>query len=56
LIQPKGVLVVAEARHLCMAMRGVESQHSSTTTRALRGVFATDPQARQETLAMLKDR
>ena len=56
LIQPKGVLVVAEAKHLCMAMRGVETQHSATTTRALRGVYATDAQARQEALAMLRDR
>jgi GTP cyclohydrolase I len=56
LIQPKGVLVVAQAKHLCMAMRGVESQHSSTTTRALRGVYRTDAQARQEALSMLKDR
>ena len=36
-LQPKGVVVVAEARHLCMAMRGVQKQHSSTTTRATRG-------------------
>jgi GTP cyclohydrolase I len=31
------VLVVAEAQHLCMAMRGVQKQHASTTTRAVRG-------------------
>ena len=54
LIQPKGVLVVAQAKHLCMAMRGIESQHASTTTRALRGVLASDTEARQEVLAMLK--
>ena len=36
-LEPKGVVVVAEARHLCMAMRGVQKQHSSTTTRATRG-------------------
>ena len=36
-LQPKGVVVVAEARHLCMAMRGVQKQHSSTVTRATRG-------------------
>jgi GTP cyclohydrolase IA len=36
-LEPKGVVVVAEARHLCMAMRGVQKQHSATTTRALRG-------------------
>jgi GTP cyclohydrolase I len=38
-LEPKGVLVIAEARHLCMAMRGVQKQHSSTTTRALRGDY-----------------
>jgi GTP cyclohydrolase I len=54
LVEPKGVLVVAEARHLCMAMRGVEKQHSQTATRALRGVFAYDPAARQEALAMTR--
>ena len=38
-LEPRGVLVVAEARHLCMAMRGVQKQHSSTTTRATRGAY-----------------
>jgi GTP cyclohydrolase I len=33
------VVVIAEAQHLCMAMRGVQKQHSSTTTRALRGAY-----------------
>lgn len=54
LLEPRGVLVVAEARHLCMAMRGVEKQHSSTATRALRGLYAHDALARQEALALLK--
>ena len=56
LLEPKGVLVMAEARHLCMAMRGVEKQHSATATRALRGVYAHDAQARQEILSMIKER
>jgi GTP cyclohydrolase IA len=38
-LEPKGVVVIAEARHLCMAMRGVQKQHSSTTTQARRGSF-----------------
>ena len=46
-LEPKGVVVVAEARHLCMAMRGVQKQHASTTTRALRGSF-------QQLLPMIK--
>jgi GTP cyclohydrolase IA len=56
LLQPRGVLVLAEARHLCMAMRGVEKQHSATATRALRGVYAHDAAARQEVLSMIKER
>ena len=56
LLQPKGVLVLAEARHLCMAMRGVEKQHSATATRALRGIYAHDALARQEVLSMIRDR
>jgi len=56
LLAPKGVVVVAEASHMCMAMRGVEKQHSQTATRALRGVFAYDPAARQEVLSMIKER
>ena len=55
-LAPKGVIVIAEARHLCMAMRGVQTQHSETATRALRGVFAGDGEARREALAMLKGR
>jgi GTP cyclohydrolase I len=56
LLEPKGVVVVAEARHLCMAMRGVEKQHSATLTRALRGMYMHDARARQEILAMIKER
>src|ERR1051326_141598 len=56
LLEPRGVLVLAEARHLCMAMRGVEKQHSATATRALRGVYAHDAMARQEVLAMVRER
>ena len=55
LLEPKGVIVLAEARHLCMAMRGVEKQHSATATRALRGVYAHDAMARQEVLSMIKE-
>jgi GTP cyclohydrolase I len=56
LLEPKGVMVLAEARHLCMAMRGVEKQHSATATRALRGVYAHDAMARQEVLSIMKDK
>ena len=39
-LKPRGVVVVAEARHLCMAMRGVQKQHSATTTHTVRGDYA----------------
>ena len=55
LLQPKGVIVIAEARHLCMAMRGVEKQLSVTATRTLRGCYAHDAAARQEVLSMIKN-
>jgi len=38
-IQPQGVGVIVEARHLCMMMRGIEKQHSSTVTSAMLGCF-----------------
>ena len=38
-INPKGVAVVTQARHMCMEMRGVEKVHSSTLSSALRGEF-----------------
>jgi GTP cyclohydrolase I len=39
-LEPRGVRVIVEAQHLCMAMRGVQKQMSSTTTRAVRGAFS----------------
>jgi len=56
LLAPRGVLVLVEARHLCMAMRGVQKQHSETATRALRGAFAHDAAARHEVLSLIKER
>jgi GTP cyclohydrolase I len=51
-LQPRGVGVVIEATHLCMMMRGVEKQNSSTITSALRGVFRDDPRTREEFLRL----
>src|SRR5262249_50281524 len=56
LLDPQGVVVLAEARHLCMAMRGVQKQHSTTVTRALRGLYAHDATARHEILSMIRER
>lgn len=54
-LAPRGVLVVAEAQHMCMAMRGVQKQHAATATRAMRGLFTRDRHARQEVLSMLQN-
>jgi GTP cyclohydrolase I len=51
-LQPRGVGVVVEAAHLCMMMRGVEKQNSSTITSALRGVFRDDARTREEFLRL----
>jgi len=53
-MEPRGVAVIIEAAHLCMQMRGVEKQHSQTTTSAMRGVFLTEEKTRSEFLNLLK--
>jgi GTP cyclohydrolase I len=52
-LRPRGVGVLIEARHLCMMMRGVEKQNSTTLTTALRGVFATSAATRSEFLRLV---
>ena len=53
-INPQGVAVILEAQHLCMMMRGVEKQHSSTVTSAMLGVFKTQLQTRNEFLSLVR--
>ena len=53
-IHPQGVAVILEAQHLCMMMRGVEKQHSSTITSAMLGVFKTQLQTRNEFLSLVR--
>ena len=53
-INPLGVAVVIEAKHLCMMMRGVEKQNSVMTTSHLLGTFKEDARTRSEFLSLLK--
>lgn len=52
-LHPLGVMVVVEAQHLCMQMRGVEKQGATTVTTDMTGVFLTDKDKRQEVLGSL---
>jgi GTP cyclohydrolase IA len=52
-LHPRGTLVVLEAEHLCMAMRGVKKPGTSTVTSAVRGLFRTDVAARSEAMAFI---
>lgn len=53
-IAPQGVAVILEAQHLCMMMRGVEKQQSTTVTSAMLGVFKTQLQTRNEFLSLVR--
>lgn len=52
-LQPKGVGVVSEARHMCMMMRGVEKQNSVATASAMHGLFKEDARTRSEFLNLI---
>lgn len=53
-LDPQGVAVITEARHFCMMMRGVEKQHSSTTSSAMLGEFRRRKETRDEFLSHVR--
>jgi GTP cyclohydrolase I len=55
-LQPKGVMVVIEAEHLCMAMRGIKKAGSTTVTSAVRGLFRNNVATREEAMRFIHGR
>lgn len=53
-LEPYGVMVVVEAEHMCMTMRGVKKPGSKTITSAVRGIFESNNAARSEVLSLIK--
>ncbi|GMO67830.1 MAG: GTP cyclohydrolase I FolE [Endomicrobiia bacterium] len=53
-VKPHGVMVVVEAEHLCMTMRGVKKPGSKVVTSAMRGIFLKDLRTRSEAMSLLK--
>ena len=53
ILEPQGTMVVIEAKHMCMCGRGIKKVNASTTTTAVRGVFANRPEAKLEFLTLL---
>jgi GTP cyclohydrolase I len=54
-LQPRGVLVVLEAEHLCLSMRGVKKPGTRAVTSAVRGAFRNDPATRAEAMQFIHD-
>jgi GTP cyclohydrolase I len=53
-IKPKGAMVIIDAEHLCMSMRGIKKPGSKTVTSAVRGMFKTRQSTREEMLELIK--
>jgi GTP cyclohydrolase I len=54
ILEPKGSMVIIEAKHMCMCGRGIKKSNASTTTSSVRGIFADDSVARAEFLSLLQ--
>jgi GTP cyclohydrolase I len=52
-LNPRGVIVVLECEHMCMAMRGIQKAGSRTVTSAVRGVFKRDAKSRSEAMSLI---
>ncbi|MGQ0837162.1 GTP cyclohydrolase I FolE [Actinokineospora sp.] len=55
-LEPRGAIVVIEAEHLCMAMRGIRKPGARTTTSALRGILKSSPSSRAEAIQLINGR
>jgi GTP cyclohydrolase I len=53
-LEPRGVIVVMDAEHLCMGMRGIRKAGSRTLTSAVRGIFQSSPTSRAEALSLIR--
>ena len=53
-LQPRGVMIIVEAEHLCMSMRGVKKPGAMTVTSAVEGIFRANEATREEALRLLK--